>query len=171
MFPICSVTVKRVPMRRFAAWLLVAVVIIMLDQASKAWVVSAIALNDGFVVTDFFNLVFVFNRGAAFSFLSGADGWQRWLFLALAIAISVWLAWMIRQHAAERLQPAALSLILGGAIGNAVDRVIHGAVVDFLDFHYAGWHFWAFNVADSAISVGVALLLLHQFTYKEAAHD
>jgi signal peptidase II len=158
-------------MRRFAAWLLLAVVVIVLDQVSKAWVVASIPLNSSVAVTDFFNLVFIFNRGAAFSFLSGADGWQRWLFLVLAIAISAWLAWMIRAHAAERLQPAALALILGGAIGNAVDRIMHGAVVDFLDFYYAGWHFWAFNVADSAISVGVALLLLHQFMHKDVSHD
>lgn len=157
-------------MPRFLGWLLLAAVVIVLDQASKAWVVAAIPLNGGFALTDFFNLVFIFNRGAAFSFLSGAGGWQRWFFLALAIGISAWIALMIRQHAAERLQPAALALILGGAVGNAVDRLIHGAVVDFLDFHYAGWHFWAFNVADSAISVGVVLLLLHQFMHKEAAH-
>lgn len=152
---------------RFFGWLLLSVFVIALDQATKAWVVVNIALNDGFRVTDFFNMIFVFNRGAAFSFLSGADGWQRWLFLGLATAVSLWLVSMIRKHATERLQPLALALILGGAIGNAVDRMHHGAVVDFLDFHYAGWHFWAFNVADSAISVGVALLLLHQFTHKE----
>lgn len=158
-------------MLRFAGWLLLAAAVILLDQVSKAWVIAAIPPNGGFQVTDFFNLVFVFNRGAAFSFLSGADGWQRWFFLALAIVISLWIVWMIRKHAAERLQPAALSLILGGAVGNAVDRIVHGAVVDFLDFHYAGWHFWAFNLADSAISLGVALLLLHQFMHKEVADD
>jgi signal peptidase II len=148
-----------------------AALVIVLDQASKAWVVASIPLNDGFAVTSFFNMVFVFNRGAAFSFLSGADGWQRWFFLALAIGISLWIALMVRTHAAERLQPAALALVLGGALGNAIDRILHGAVVDFLDFHYAGWHFWAFNVADSAISLGVALLLLHQLIHKEVAHD
>ena len=151
---------------RFVAWLALSVAVIVLDQATKAWIVANIPLHDGFRVTDFFNVVFIFNPGAAFSFLSAADGWQRWLFLALATGISLWLMWMMRQHAAERLQPAALALILGGAIGNAIDRINHGAVVDFLDFHFAGWHFWAFNVADSAISVGVALLLLHQFTHK-----
>lgn len=157
--------------KRFLGWLLLSLVVIILDQASKAWVISAIPLNDGFAITSFFNLVFVFNPGAAFSFLSGADGWQRWLFLLLAIGISLFIGWMIHKHAAERVQPAALALILGGALGNAVDRIIHGAVVDFLDFHYADWHFWAFNVADSAISVGVALLLLQQLIYKETAHD
>ena len=161
-------------MPRFAGWLLLASVVVVLDQISKAWVVASIPLNDGIKMTDFFNIVFIFNRGAAFSFLSGADGWQRWFFLVLAIIISIWIALMIRKHAAEKLQPAALALILGGAIGNAIDRVVHGAVVDFFDFHYAGWHFWAFNVADSAISAGVALLLLHQLAHKEtagSAHD
>lgn len=158
-------------MPRFAGWLLLSAVVIVLDQASKAWVIAAVPENGGFALTDFFNLVFVFNRGAAFSFLSAASGWQRWFFLILAAGISLWIALMIRRHAAERQQPAALALILGGAIGNAVDRITHGAVVDFLDFHYAGSHFWAFNVADSAISVGVALLVLHQLMDKEAAHD
>jgi signal peptidase II len=157
-------------MPRFIGWLLLSTVVIVLDQASKAWVIAAVPENGGFVLTDFFNLVFVFNRGAAFSFLSGADGWQRCFFLILAAGISLWITLMIRMHAVERLQPAALALILGGAIGNAVDRITHGAVVDFLDFHYAGWHFWAFNVADSAISVGVALLVLHQLMHKETAH-
>jgi signal peptidase II len=166
-----SVPASRANMPRFGAWLLLAAAVVVLDQASKAWVVASIPYNDGVSVTGFFNLVFVFNPGAAFSFLSGADGWQRWFFLALALGISVWIGLMIRTHAAERLQPAALALVLGGALGNAIDRVWHGAVVDFLDFHYAGWHFWAFNVADSAISLGVALLLLHQLIHKEAAHD
>ena len=160
-----------VNMLRFSAWLFLALIVILLDQASKSWVLTSIPLGDGFAVTDFFNLVFVFNRGAAFSFLSGADGWQRWFFLVLAIGISLWIALMIRKHATERLQPAALAFVLGGALGNAIDRIRHGAVVDFLDFHFAGWHFWAFNVADSAISVGVALLLLHQLTHKETAND
>lgn len=158
-------------MPRFLGWLALAGLVVVLDQASKAWVVASIPLNDGVKVTDFFNLVFVFNRGAAFSFLSGADGWQRWFFLALAIIISIWITSMIRMHASEKLQPTALALILGGAIGNAIDRVTRGAVVDFLDFHYEAWHFWAFNVADSAISIGVVLLLLHQLMHKEVAHD
>jgi signal peptidase II len=157
-------------MPRFIGWLSLTAFVIVLDQASKAWVIAAVPENGGFALTDFFNLVFVFNRGAAFSFLSGADGWQRWFFLMLAAGISLWIALMIRRHAVERLQPAALALILGGAIGNAVDRITHGAVVDFLDFHYAGWHFWAFNVADSAISIGVALLVLHQLMHKETTH-
>jgi signal peptidase II len=158
-------------MPRLAGWLLLAVLVIVLDQASKAWVVASIPLHGGFEVTGFFNMVFVFNYGAAFSFLSGAGGWQRWFFTLLALAISVWIILLLRRHAHEHLQPAALALILGGAIGNIADRLQHGAVVDFLDFHYAGWHFWAFNLADSAITLGVMLLLLHQITYKESAHD
>lgn len=158
-------------MHRFAGWILLAVIVIVLDQLSKAWIVENVPLNGGFAVTGFFNIVFVSNRGAAFSFLSGADGWQRWFFLVLAVAISIWIAVMIHKHAAERLQPAALTLILGGALGNAIDRISHGAVVDFLDFYYAGWHFWAFNLADSAISAGVALMLLHQLINRDEAHD
>ena len=156
---------------RFVVWLMLALVVVLLDQASKSWIVATVEPNDGFPVTDFFNIVFVYNRGAAFSFLSGAAGWQRWFFLALAVGISIWIARLIWQHAQENLQPTALALILGGAIGNAVDRISRGAVVDFLDFHYAGWHFWAFNVADSAITVGVVLMFLYQLTHKDVSHD
>jgi signal peptidase II len=116
-------------------------------------------------VTSFFNLVLVFNPGASFSFLADAGGWQKWFFVGLALAISLWLLSMLRKHAHERLLPAALSLILGGAIGNVIDRLRFDAVVDFLDFHLAGYHWPAFNVADSAITVGVALMLLHQFRF------
>jgi signal peptidase II len=116
-------------------------------------------------VTSFFNLVLVYNSGAAFSFLAGAGGWQKWFFVVLALGISVWLLSMLRHHAQERLMPAALSLILGGAIGNVIDRLRFDAVVDFLDFHLAGYHWPAFNVADSAIFVGVALMLWHQFRF------
>ncbi len=136
----------------------------MLDQAAKAWIMSAFSLGESMTITPFFDLVFVFNRGAAFSFLSSASGWQRWFFVALALAISAWIVMMIRRHAHERLEPLALALILGGALGNVIDRLSHAAVVDFLSFHI-GAHYWpAFNVADSAISVGVALLLWHQFS-------
>jgi signal peptidase II len=100
---------------------------------------------------------------AAFSFLSSAAGWQRWLFVALALGISAWIIMMLKRHAQERLEPLALTLVLGGALGNVIDRLVHAAVVDFLSFHI-GFHYWpAFNVADSAISVGVALMLWHQF--------
>lgn len=155
-------------MPRFARWLALAGLVLLLDQASKLWVLSAFRFGEVRPVTDFFNLVLVFNSGAAFSFLAGAGGWQKWFFVVLALAISVWLAVMIRRHAAERLLPLALALVLGGALGNVIDRLRLGAVVDFLDFHLAGWHWPAFNLADSAITIGVILLLWQQFTHKDA---
>ena len=148
-------------------WLALAALVLVLDQASKAWVLATFRLMESQIVTPFFNLVFVFNSGAAFSFLAGAGGWQKWFFVVLALGISVWLLSLLRRHAQERLMPAALALILGGAIGNLVDRLRFDAVVDFLDFHLAGHHFPAFNVADSAFTVGVALMLLHQFRFGE----
>jgi len=150
---------------RFLRWLALAAGVMLLDQVSKAWVLGSLRLMESLAVTAFFNLVLVFNPGASFSFLADAGGWQKWFFVVLALAISVWLAVMIRRHAAERLLPAALALILGGALGNVIDRLRFDAVVDFLDFHAAGHHWPAFNVADSAISVGVALMLLHQFRF------
>lgn len=147
---------------KFSVWMGLAGTVIALDQATKAWVVARLYFGETVVVTSFFNLVYAENRGAAFSFLAGAGGWQRWFFVGLAVVISVWLLAMLRRHAAERLMPAALSLILGGAIGNVIDRLYLGAVVDFLDFHVAGRHWPAFNVADAAITVGVALMLWYE---------
>lgn len=144
-------------------WLGVAALVIVLDQISKAWVLGSLQFMEQVVVTSFFNLVLVFNSGAAFSFLANAGGWQKWFFVILASGISVWLVIMLRQHARDRLLALALSLILGGAIGNVIDRLRFDAVVDFLDFHLAGMHWPAFNVADSAISIGVVLMLWHQF--------
>lgn len=143
-------------------WLLLAVGIIVVDQITKWSVLGSFYLHEHRAVTDFFNLVLVFNSGAAFSFLSSAGGWQKWFFVGLALVISGWLVTMLRQHASERLLPAALSLILGGALGNVIDRLRLDAVVDFLDFHVAGYHWPAFNIADSAITIGVGLMLLHQ---------
>lgn len=158
-------------MPRSGYWLVLAALVILLDQASKAWVLSAFHLGESLPVTDFFNLVLVMNPGASFSFLADAGGWQKWFFIVLALAVSAWLVWEIRRHAAERLLPLAFALVLGGALGNIIDRFRFGAVVDFLDFHVAGWHWPAFNVADSAITVGVVLLLWLQLTHKEPAHD
>jgi signal peptidase II len=154
---------------RLGWWLGLAGTVIALDQASKAAILGAFRLGESLELATFFNLVFVFNRGAAFSFLAGADGWQKWFFVVLAFGISAWLVAMLRQHASERLLPAALSLILGGALGNVIDRLRFDAVVDFLDFHWAGYHFPAFNVADSAITLGVMLMLWQQFTDKETS--
>ena len=144
-------------------WLALAVFVLILDQVSKTWMLSNFRFMDKQTVTAFFNLVLVFNPGASFSFLADAGGWQKWLFVVLALGISLWLLKLLRKHAQERLLPVALSLILGGALGNVIDRLRFDAVVDFLDFHLAGYHWPAFNVADSAITVGVALMLWHQF--------
>lgn len=156
-------------MPSFARWLALAAATIAADFLTKAWVLSSFHLHESVAVTSFFNLVLVMNPGASFSFLADAGGWQRWFFIVLALAISAWLVVMIRRHAAEKLMPTALALVLGGALGNVIDRVRFGAVVDFLDFHVAGWHWPAFNVADSAITVGVILLVWQQLTHKP--HD
>ena len=146
-------------------WLALAAVVLILDQISKAWILENFRHLERLSVTSFFNLVLVFNPGASFSFLADAGGWQKWFFVGLALMISLWLLSLLRKHAQERLLPTALSLILGGALGNVIDRLRFGAVVDFLDFHLAGYHWPAFNVADSAITVGVALMLWHQFRF------
>ena len=158
----------RQPRRSFqlSHWLALSALVIVLDQASKAWIMSVFRLGESMTITPFLDLVLVFNPGAAFSFLSSAAGWQRWLFVTLALGISAWIIMMLKRHAHERLEPLALTLVLGGALGNVIDRLVHAAVVDFLSFHI-GAHYWpAFNVADSAISAGVALLLWHQFADK-----
>ena len=152
---------------RFFFWLALSAAVVILDQASKAWLMSALTLGQSVTVTRFFDLVFVFNRGAAFSFLSSASGWQRWFFVALALVISAGVLTLMKHHAHERLQPLALALVLGGALGNVIDRLSHGAVVDFLYFHIER-HYWpAFNVADSAISIGVVLMLWQQFVRRK----
>lgn len=156
-------------MPNFARWLALAGTVIVADFASKAWVLAAFHLHESVAITPFFNLVLVMNPGASFSFLADAGGWQRWFFIMLALAISGWLVVMIRHHARATLMPTALALVLGGALGNVIDRVRFGAVVDFVQVHYAGWYFPAFNVADSAITVGVVLLLWQQLTHK--SHD
>ncbi len=153
--------------RELSKWLGLSSVVMVLDQFTKWLVTSSFQLGEHHMVTGFFDLVFVFNRGAAFSFLAQADGWQRWFFVVLALVISVWLVRLLQQHATERLYACALALVLGGALGNVIDRLIHGAVVDFLSFHVAGYYWPAFNVADSAICVGVALMLWQQFKHDQ----
>ncbi|MCF8197252.1 MAG: signal peptidase II [Sulfuritalea sp.] len=149
----------------FPRWLGLALLVLVADQVSKAWILANVGYMERQIMTPFFNIVLVFNPGASFSFLADAGGWQKWFFVALALGISVWLLKLLREHARERLLPTALSMILGGAIGNVVDRLRFDAVVDFLDFHIAGYHWPAFNVADSAITVGVVLMLWHQFRF------
>jgi signal peptidase II len=143
-------------------WLVLAAAVIVLDLATKAWVVSAFREGQEMPVTGFFSLVLAYNTGAAFSLLAGHDGWQRWLFTGIAIVASVFLVWMLRRGGHRTLM-CGLALILGGALGNLWDRVMEGRVTDFLLFHYAGWSWPAFNVADSAITVGAAMLILDSF--------
>lgn len=141
-------------------WLLLAIVVIILDQTCKLAISNHFVYGESLAITSFFNLVLVHNTGAAFSFLSDAGGMQRWLFSLIAVVASVWIVWLLRKHHAEKFFALALALILGGALGNLIDRIAYGYVIDFLDFHWAGYHFAAFNVADSAITLGAGLLIL-----------
>ncbi|ENO82402.1 lipoprotein signal peptidase [Thauera sp. 27] len=143
-------------------WLLLAAAVGVLDQVTKQLVLANLHYGQVIPITSFFDLVLVFNPGAAFSFLADHGGWQRWFFTILALVISAWLLVMTYQHRHEKILPAAFALIIGGALGNVYDRLVHGAVVDFLHFHYAGWSWPAFNLADSAITVGVVLMLWGQ---------
>ena len=145
-------------------WLWLSLLAVILDQVSKLAIDSSMQLHQSIAIMPYFNLTYVHNTGAAFSFLSEAGGWQRWFFAGLALVISgviaVWLA-RLKQH--ETLLAVALSLVLGGAIGNLIDRLAYGYVIDFLDVYYQTWHWPAFNIADSAITLGVILMLLESF--------
>ena len=143
-------------------WLALALLVLLLDQLSKLLMVGWLSLGQAHAVTGFFNLVMVHNSGAAFSFLAGAGGWQRWFFTGFDLVASSVMIWLLRRHAGQRLFSLALALLLGGAVGNIIDRLVHGHVIDFLDVHWAGWHFPAFNLADSAITLGAALLILDE---------
>jgi len=149
-------------------WLALSGLVIVIDQSTKAWVLAAFHVGESLVLTPFLNLVLLLNPGASFSFLADAGGWQRWFFIVLALGISVWLVVLLRKHAGERLLPLALALILGGALGNVIDRIRFGAVVDFLHFHWNEHYFPAFNVADSCITIGVALMLWHELFGRKA---
>ena len=150
-------------------WLGIALVILLADQLTKLLIVDSFALGDSQTVTTFFNLVRVHNSGAAFSMLSTASGWQRWFFTGIGIVATFFILWLLRSHPTQKLFCFALALVLGGAVGNVIDRIAYGHVVDFLDFHW-DWlspvffqgHFPAFNVADSAISVGAVCLILDE---------
>ena len=143
-------------------WVGIAVLIAMLDQFTKVLILGSFQYGESLPITSFFNLVRVHNLGAAFSFLSDAGGWQRWLFTGIGVVATLFMTWMLRAHAGQRLFCSAISLILGGAVGNVIDRLIHGHVVDFLDFYWGRWHFPAFNLADSAITLGAMLLILDE---------
>ena len=143
-------------------WLAWAVFLMGADQITKTLILNHYQLGDSTFITSFFNIVRAHNTGAAFSFLADAGGWQRWLFTGIGLAATIFIVWQLRAHPGQKLFSFALSSILGGAVGNVVDRLMHGYVVDFLQFHYAGWYFPSFNLADSAITVGAACLILDE---------
>ncbi|MEJ1959001.1 MAG: signal peptidase II [Nitrosomonadales bacterium] len=140
-------------------WLSLSTLVIILDQFGKVAISNHFIYGESSRMTGFFNLVLAHNQGAAFSFLNDAGGWQRWFFSVIALVASAWIIWLLRKHEKQQLFCFALAMILGGALGNLIDRVIYGYVVDFLDFHWGSYHFPAFNLADSAITCGAALLL------------
>lgn len=150
-------------------WLGLALLVILADQLSKTVILGTFQLGDSHTVTSFFNVVRVHNAGAAFSFLASASGWQRWFFVGLGLVATVAMVWMLKRHGGQRLFSLAISLILGGALGNVIDRLLHGHVIDFLQFHwewlspmFPGGYFPSFNIADSAITVGAVLLIIDE---------
>ncbi len=143
-------------------WLGLALLLLIADQFTKVLILGYYKLGDATYVTSFFNIVRVHNAGAAFSFLASESGWQRWFFTAIGVGAAIFIIWMLRSHAGQKLFSFALACILGGAIGNVIDRSMHGYVVDFLDFHWRNAHFPAFNVADSAITIGAICLILDE---------
>ena len=143
-------------------WLGWALLILVVDQLTKWLILGAYSLGDATPSTSFFTIVRAHNSGAAFSFLADAGGWQRWLFTGFGAAAALFILWQLRAHPGQKLFAFALASILGGAVGNVIDRMVHGYVVDFLDFHWAGSHFPAFNVADAGITVGAVCLILDE---------
>ena len=142
-----------------ALWLGLALVVIVLDQFAKTLILGNFQLGDSRHVTPFFNVVRVHNTGAAFSFLAGAAGWQRWFFITLGVVAAGFIVWMLRSHPTQKLFCFAVTMIMGGALGNVIDRLLHSYVVDFIQVHWRGWYFPSFNLADSAITLGAILLI------------
>jgi signal peptidase II len=151
-------------------WLGLALAIVLADQFTKVLILGYYKFGDSTYVAPFFNIVRAHNTGAAFSFLAGASGWQRWFFTGIGVAATLFILWLLRSHWEQRLFAFALACILGGAVGNVIDRLLHGYVVDFLQFHWGGWYFPAFNVADSAITVGAACLILDELLRLRRKH-
>ena len=150
------------PAAGMTQWLCIAAVIVLLDQLPKIMVMQMFSYGQSKPVTAVFNLVLAYNKGAAFSFLADGGGWQRYLFSAIAIGAAIFIIYLLKRHAGQRLFCWALALVLGGAVGNLIDRIAYGHVVDFLDFHVAGWHWPAFNVADSAICIGAVMFIIDE---------
>ncbi len=144
----------------------IALIVLILDLASKYWVESALEFGQKIPLTDFFNLVLTYNPGAAFSFLSEESGWQRWFLSSIAGSASLLIIFLLNKYKHEKLFCMSLSLILGGALGNLYDRITLGHVVDFLDFYVGTYHWPAFNIADSAIFIGAALMIYESFRNK-----
>ena len=148
--------------QRLYPWLALAALVVLIDQLTKIVIERSFSFGEVRPVTSFFNLVLTYNKGAAFSFLANAGGWQDEFLTAVGVGASLFIIYLLARHGTQRLFSLALALILGGAIGNVIDRIAYGHVIDFLDFHVAGWHWPAFNVADSAIVGGAALLILDE---------
>lgn len=148
---------------RWMPWLLLAAGVIVVDQLTKGLILGYYRLGDSTYVTSFFDVVRAHNTGAAFSFLHSASGWQRWFFTAIGVAAAVFIVWLLRRHPDQKLFSFALACILGGALGNVIDRLVHGYVVDFIQVHWRSiYYFPAFNIADSAITIGAACLILDE---------
>ncbi|CAN7155561.1 signal peptidase II [Pseudoduganella sp. LjRoot289] len=144
-------------------WLGIAFIVLLLDQVTKITINKSFRWGEEMAITSFFNLVLAYNKGAAFNFLSNESGWQRYFFTGIGVAAALYIVYLLKKHAGQRMFCWALALILGGAIGNVIDRILYGHVVDFLDFHWKGiGHFPAFNIADSAICIGAALFVLDE---------
>lgn len=143
-------------------WLGIAIIIILLDQLSKIAITQLFQYGEVLPVTSFFNLVLVYNKGAAFSFLSSESGWQRYLLTGIGIAAAIFIVYLLKKHAGQRMFSWALALVLGGALGNVIDRLLYGHVIDFLDVYIGRWHWPAFNIADSAICIGAVLFILDE---------
>lgn len=150
------------PQSSLLPWLGIATIIVLIDQITKVTISRLFTYGESLPVTSFFNLVLTYNKGAAFSFLASESGWQRYFFTAIAIVAVVVLVYLLKRHAGKRLFCWALALILGGAVGNLIDRVLYGHVIDFLDFYVGTWHWPAFNVADMAIVGGAGLFVLDE---------
>ena len=151
------------PSSTLTPWLGIAAIIILFDQLSKITISKLFTLGEERVITSFFNLVLAYNKGAAFSFLSNSGGWQRYFFTAIGILAAGYIIYLLKRHGGQRMFCWALALILGGAVGNVIDRLLYGHVIDFLDFHLNAFgHFPAFNIADSAICIGAGLFILDE---------
>jgi signal peptidase II len=143
-------------------WLGLALAVVLIDQFVKALIVGNYQYAESHALTSFLNITRHHNTGAAFSFLAGAAGWQRWFFVGLGTAASLFIVWMLKKHAGQKLFCFAIAMILGGAVGNVIDRLVHGYVVDFIQVHYAAWAFPTFNLADSSITLGAICLIVDE---------